>query len=192
MTRPPHLDDLVALATAANEDVKASAALISATDGSQFARRTFVRTVFAYVEAWITIQRLLLQESVQFGLISLSPAELALLRGDRYEITDSGSVRVTTDRVPSGDRVVRFLLATVASAYRLPSRTHFSGSGWQAFADSWKIRNRLTHPKAASHLHVSDADLQTVGEGHVWLMAAITRLTNDVTALLPHQLNRGV
>lgn len=47
-------------------------------------------------------------------------------------------------------------------------RPDFSGSGWAAFRDAVKVRNRLTHPKNLKEGRVSDADLRVVRRAVEW------------------------
>ena len=192
MTHPPNYDDLAALTQAANDDMQCCVALIDAQPPSQFARRTFVRTAFAYVEAWSALTRLTLIAAAEGGLVVLSPQELQILRGEQHGITESGRVQTTSDRLPSGRRTVRFLLLTASRAYGLPTQASFSGAGWSKFSEAWAVRNRLTHPKQPLDLHVSDPDLETAREGHLWFLDAITRNTRSINAVLARRLARGV
>lgn len=192
MSQPPNYDHLAALSQAANEDIHSCVVLLNTQPSAQFARRTYVRTAFAYVEAWSALTRLTLLDAADGGLVSLPPQHLHVLRGTRYDLTESGEVRVSTDRLPSGQRTVRFLLLLAARAYGLPAQASFSGLGWARFSTAWAVRNRLTHPKQPLDLEVTDSDLETVRVGHMWFLDAITSTTSSINSVLAQRLARGV
>ena len=192
MSLPPNYDHLAALSQSAYDDIQDCVALLNAQPSSQFARRTYVRTAFAYTEAWSALTRLTLLDAAEGGLVALPPQDLHVLRGTRYDLTESGDVRVSTDRLPSGQRTVRFLLLVAARAYGLPVQASFSGLGWARFSTAWAVRNRLTHPKQPLDLEVTDSDLETVRVGHMWFLEAITSTTRSINAVLAQRLGRGV
>jgi len=192
MSQPPNYDDLAALSRAADDDIQSCVVLLNTQPSSPFARRTYVRTAFAYVEAWSALMRLTLLDAAEGGLVALPPQDVHVLRGTRYGLTESGEVQASTDRLPSGQRTVRFLLLVAARAYGLPAQASFTGLGWARFASAWTVRNRLTHPKQPRDLEVSDSDLETVRVGHMWFLDAITRTTRSINAVLAQRLARDV
>jgi hypothetical protein len=45
--------------------------------------------------------------------------------------------------------------------------------GWNAFVNSQKVRNRLTHPKSSSALEVSDKEVKDVREASRWFVETL-------------------
>ena len=188
MPRSSSIDDLMALAVTANSDVHACVSILAPTADTPFARRTLVRTVFAYVEAWASIQRRLLLEQHDIGVIALTRAEHALLHCESYELDTAGRPHARPNRLPDGHRLVRFLLATGARAFGTDEPPDFSARGWSSFCSAWKIRNRITHPAHASDLELTDDDIAAVHAGYLWFCGVSKRLSDQCSdRLMAHR-----
>jgi len=192
MPHSSHIDDFIALIVTANDDVAQCAALLGPSAVTPFARRTLIRTVFAYVETWMGVQRQLLLEQHDLGVIVLTAPELTLLRGESYELDDSGRLSPRPTRLPDGRRLVRFLLTTTSRAFDLRAAPDFSGHGWSSFCSAWKIRNRITNPTRVSALDVADTDLETTHQGYLWFCGVSTAITKQTTDILRTHIHSGV
>jgi hypothetical protein len=190
MSDTAHLFDLFALATSMGDEIRESTGLLVASQSSQFARRTLIRTAFACVEAYISIERRLLLESEALGVIKLDQPLQAVLRGESYDIQDDGQVHVGVARFPRGRRMLRFVLVTTATAYGLVPAPDFGTRGWQALVEAWAVRNRLTHPRTAADLVVSDSELQAVNEGYLWFSDTSIRMRVAAAEILEAHVTR--
>lgn len=126
---------------------------------SQPKRRALVRTIFALVEAgtWSRKQIALLQH--ELGNVSFSEGEIALLKEEQYDLDQSGAVKVQKKFLRLADNI-KFGVKAYAKAagirYVLPT----DNNDWQAFLNSIKVRNRITHPKKSTELIITDEELR--------------------------------
>lgn len=137
---------------------------------SEAVRRLYVRAVFAFVEAFACIMRekAILALSAQAnngGPIHVT--KIAFLDDGSYALTDTGHIqRKDRSPYPFGPHFA-FTLRTLAEAAQV-SDDYIQGPGWDAFKRAIKIRNRITHPKNAHDVAISDGDYSTVHQGLKW------------------------
>jgi hypothetical protein len=68
---------------------------------------------------------------------------------------------------------IRFAFKLFKKNYGDSSNLDVGGEGWQFFLRSIKVRDRLTHPKQASDLSVSDVELVEAIESWNWFRSNI-------------------
>lgn len=72
------------------------------------------------------------------------------------------------------------LVLNLGSALLAPEwKPDFSGSGYQSFAKSIKIRHRLMHPKNGADLEVSDEEFNCLKNGLIWFIQTVADLQNE-------------
>jgi hypothetical protein len=125
---------------------------------SQFARRAYIRSVFAYVEGtiWMLKQACLRYGLEQKGSV-LSPAERALLSDKTYYLKSTGEPLEQPRFLPLPENCC-FCFITFN---RLFSANIVWGVGtgeWDRFLKALRVRNRITHPKDAGKVDVSDEE----------------------------------
>jgi hypothetical protein len=171
------MKELVASLQILVSDVRTAYDLSQQRD-TPFARRAYVRAVFAMIEGNINLMAGAALAAAARGDIHASKCELEVLRQEREEISVNG-VRFTRVKfVPICDRVgpVFHLFARIA-----PSRFVLDkgGSGWRDFKRAVEIRNRITHPKRADCFAIIDADLTAVEGARSWIASSVERLCNE-------------
>lgn len=162
-TDDPHAD-LADLFTAATTDITDLQKRLREAD-SPTDRRALVRSVFAFVESMLFALK---QEALHHSSI-FSPAELALLREESYELGDDGEAWIRPARLTL-KRNLKFTFIAFAKAWRTRSRLDLSDAGWQNFQSALKVRDRLMHPKRIADLDVSDDEVRMVNHASVWFI----------------------
>lgn len=144
------------------------------------ARREYVRAVFALVEG-ITFamkQCALASKNVEF-----TESERQLLKEHEHVLDENGRVHVRKARLKTTANT-RFGLESFARTCRHSRRPNVSGDGWQAFKKALLLRDRLTHPKNAASLQVTDGELLDVTRARSWFTVTfVGLLLEDVLAL---------
>ena len=142
-------------------DVIEARTLLSSADSS-VNRRNLVRTTLAGVEglAWYFREHV---REVAGEMGQLTPLAALALREQSYTVTDQGEI----------SEQVRYL--ALATSIRLMIKqaqqivplfeVDISGTGWQQLRDAIAIRHRITHPKVADDLQISNSDLAAVNTG---------------------------
>jgi hypothetical protein len=159
------IDPIIKLA----EDAAAAEKYLDECD-NQFARRAYIRSLFAFLEAtvWLLKKvcvRILVQPGS--GPKRLSLAECALLQDQTYELRNNGEPSVRTKNLRLRDNL-RF---TFKIFNRISGSKIDPGVGtrsWDAFMRAVAIRNRITHPKSASDMIIADSEIQTCKEVLSW------------------------
>ena len=85
-------------------DVSAAASLSTYLGDTQFARRAFVRAVFALIEGNVNLMAGVVVAAGLRSEITLTSQELAILREERLVVDDAGVVKVYLKFVPMRDR----------------------------------------------------------------------------------------
>lgn len=153
----------------------------------QAARRDFVRTVFAAIEGWIMDYRQGVQESL-INIRELSPAEEAAFAEVTYALTETGQLREQTRFFPT-TTMFRFATRLVEQECGQPI-IDFSSREWQSFQSAIAIRNRLTHPRGLTDLHLTALDIAIVKGAYEWLLVAILNVKTHLKAELAEYLGR--
>src|SRR5664280_1578539 len=86
------VDAFLMLSDALIGDVKAALELMGVTHRSQFARRTYVRALFANIEGWTNLSKQLLLEETALHIIPLTIADSVVLREESHEVNDDGTI----------------------------------------------------------------------------------------------------
>jgi hypothetical protein len=143
---------------------------------SQYARRALVRTFFAAVEA-VSFQLRQVTLANAAGMDYLSPAEVMLLREQRYLLDDKGQSKIV-------DQFLRFpnslllSLQTYAKNHGATFKVDKSTSGWQALKRAVRLRHNVTHPKSLACLTVSDLDVHVLTQASPWWQGTLMSLFN--------------
>jgi hypothetical protein len=130
-------------------------------------RRSFVRSVFALVEGMTYASK---QKILDKYGPKLSPAEIALITEESFDLDDGGTSKTRPLFLPLAKNV-RFMFDLLIRFWEIPLEIKVGGPGWQGFLAAIQVRNRLTHPKQSSDLTVSDDDLKNVHAAYRWFSA---------------------
>jgi hypothetical protein len=159
------MKDFVNLEAAVNGDAVDAFKLVG-VDPRPINRRAATRAAFAYIETMVYLLRqnaLLYSED---GHVKYTTAELAVLREENYRLADDGTVQVGERRYPLRG-LVRFSVAMFARFFD-PTFTLDKGNDWRLFCEALAIRERVTHPRKASDVDVTDADIATLFNAFRW------------------------
>src|SRR5208337_258088 len=97
---------------------------------------------------------------------TLSVAEMAALKEETYYVSGQGKVQTQEKHLTfeQSFRIsVHYFFKDVDSV-----RVDYGNGGWKALLEGLKIRNRITHPKQASELSITEEQLETVKTGKKW------------------------
>lgn len=135
-----------------------------------FRYQSFVRTTFSYIEAIIfALKQLTLAESFDF-----TSRELIYLQEKKYEGPNRQSLKEKTVRMSIADNVS----FTLKIAFKVFSNKKYnvSGSEWNNFVHSVKIRNRITHPRSPKDFSISKNELECIVRAFNWLSQAVFQI----------------
>ena len=156
---------------------------------TEFSKRTLIKTSFTYLEghlyafkqAVLALEHVLVPILIPSSrvtdsrIILFSDEERAMLEEFSYDLGSGGHARRKTYHPKLTDSI-KFTANVFHRAIRLPSDIDFNSEGWNHLIETQRIRNRLTHPKASSCLHVSDEDIRAVDAGVQWYQTMIDHM----------------
>ena len=147
---------------------------------TQFARRTFFRASFAFIEAQLYWFRTLIAQRIAHDNLLERRADvttLALLF-DAYGRPDKrGRVRLESNRVPFLNRCA-FVLRTAAVHAGIDPESFFSDNGWNEIQRALRVRHRITHPQKPEDLDVTDSEVYSLREAHRWFFNRLSDIVN--------------
>jgi len=165
MNRIEAVNELKSVFTVLLNDLE-NALELGRANPSQFAHRTLFRTYFAYVEGLSFQLRQVTLASLQ-GTDLLTSAEIALLREERFQLDGKG----VPEARENYQQVLRNLLFSLRCYVKNHGATYqpdTSQNGWESMREAVAVRDRLTHPKSASGLEVTEDDVQHFVAGAAW------------------------
>jgi hypothetical protein len=134
--------------------------------------RDAIRAAFAVVDGRVyVVKRFSLEVLHELDRSLFTPAEVQALREEAARIKDTGKVKAAPSR-PQFCPNVKFAFRSALAAAGAEDAEMFSGEGWREFEAAAALRDRLTHPRAPSHLVVTADDLSLVYGGLAWFLGA--------------------
>lgn len=141
-----------------------------ASNDTEGNRRDLVRTTFAAIEGSVWTMRESVRESAA-SAGNLSPAADMALREVTVHVDGSGNaieqIRFLT--LPTVIRLTIKQVQLIDDTFN-PS---LSDQGWDSLQQALKVRHRITHPKTAPDLAITDEELIVVKSGLAWLLALV-------------------
>jgi hypothetical protein len=151
-------------------DVFESMKALHADNQSQYARRTFVRTLFSFLEGFGRVLRASILGDEQASFLPLEWR--FVLRDERIEIEQTGTPKLKDARF----QFTNLFAATLRSWAMLRGWNDerialeiFGDNGWQRFQNALKVRHALTHPKLGQVIDVNDEGLAAAFDSFKWL-----------------------
>jgi hypothetical protein len=135
---------------------------------SQYHNRQFVRTAAAYVEAVVFAIRDAALAGAAVGTFQPSVGELAVLRGEAYEVDDKGEVVVRKHKL-GVLKACRFAFAMYYRSIGHNRQLPVGEAGWSKLQTTFVVRDRLMHPKSEADLRVTDSEVHDIRVGVDWL-----------------------
>ena len=157
-----------------DESTDRSIALSKPKYDRQTIRRLYIRTLVSLIEAMLATLK---QDALRAGG-SLSDAEKLLLREETFDLNDKGEAFERPFIAPL-PKSVKFAIRCFAKTHGLSRLPDYSGGGWRDFQELVRIRNRLTHPKDALALEVTDEEMATADRAEFWFLRANTDLLEE-------------
>ena len=142
------------------------------SEDSQFWRRTYIRTAFAFIEAMNGILRVTaLRAATSNEKTELRLTRIALLDETGFSIQKNGTLKEEDQRHPFLNYTAFILRSLAEESYGEAS--FFGDNGWNELQKAVQIRHRLTHPKGGSDMNISDEELTGVHEAMRWYHNAV-------------------
>lgn len=168
-------DECSKLTTTLKSDVDIAIHELSSTtdDLKQYRLRVLVRTLFASIEGNIAIFKQILLGCNDIGSIHLENDDLAIIIENERTINDQV---IKPKRTPLKD-VVKFIFTTFAMEIsRREFKIDTDSKEWEAFCDSIKLRDRLTHPKTNNDMTITNQEKDDLLLASKWFFEASTFL----------------
>lgn len=141
---------------------------LDAKPKSQFARRTYIRTFFSYMEGaiWI-LKKVCFNAKPNSGMRTMTVAEFSLLREESYELKNNGDTKTSTRFLRFPDNM-KFTFKTINKLFNSNIDLEVGKNNWNEFIQASEIRNRITHPKKVDSLNVTDKEIETCKQACNW------------------------
>jgi RiboL-PSP-HEPN len=143
------------------------------SNNSQFARRTYIRSTFAYMEGTIwVLKQLIIQTVSQSKAVTnplqlLSLAELALLSDISYNLKENGEPYEQPKFLPM-QKNLRLTVSVFNRFTRSSIDLQTNSTTWNRFNQIIQVRNRITHPKNVGDIDITDEEIQHAIEVCNW------------------------
>jgi hypothetical protein len=146
-------------------------------------RRSYVRAVFAAIEAMVEQHARLLLDLSDAGIVTLSDGVYAALSPTVFTLSEKGKVVGRPSRVALKTKV-RAVYREAPKAYGNHATIDFSGRGWRSFSQALLLRHSLTHPKRSLDCYLYQEHLDTVRAAEAWYQ----ELHNDYIRMVREHL----
>lgn len=143
---------------------------------TQFARRTYIRSAFAFIEGHLYWLKRIAREAVlQKGWRdnNVEIAKLTLLDDQTFKPNTQGKVEQTGQNAIPFKNNCAFIIRTIYESWDLDPSATFSDEGWMDMQDALKVRHRITHPKRSEDMEISEEELFITSESIRWLLNAV-------------------
>jgi hypothetical protein len=115
------------------------------SDEEKTHRRSYVRAVFALVEAFAEQHRRLLVELAENGFVTIPEKKLRELQEIRIVLQD-GVPQERTAYLRLYEKI-KTVYTAAGTAFQEALNVTFGDKNWETFQDTITIRDRITHPK---------------------------------------------
>ena len=142
-------------------------------------RRVFVRTLYSFIETTCYIWKQSAYIKDKYDIASgkikepnLSAEEISMILEESYYIGQNGEAKIRPN-YPEATRNLKFAIKVFAKTRGLDLNYVFGDKGWTSYIKGLQIRNRLTHPKAALDLFISEDEHEIINEVFDWFFGTI-------------------
>ncbi|MFT5469875.1 MAG: hypothetical protein ACI8UO_004998 [Verrucomicrobiales bacterium] len=149
-------------------------------------RRSYVRAAFAAMEGlvdWVR-QKAADATCTNTEIEGLNITRLQLLGLDDYRISKTGKIESSNRRTPFLNYTA-FVLRSLAEELEIDFEEHISDAGWSKLQIAVRARDRLTHPKTASELSVSDEEIEATEIGILWVFNSMLGIFYELSQSHP-------
>ena len=141
------------------EDASEAELFLEANPESQFARRTYIRSIFSSIEGTIWILKdVCLNTKTIDGKRKISLAEYAILKEISFELKNNGEIKTSTKFLKLTDNI-KFTFSLLNKLFNLEIDLDVGSKNWSYFLETIEIRNRITHPKKPTSFIIEDSEI---------------------------------
>jgi len=151
------------------EDISRSSQLLKHEKESQFARRTFIRTFFSFLDAYGRIIRSDIMDSDLKN--KLDSSWHTVLQEMVPEPEKNGTIKFRESRHPFQNLFAATLRAWAISKGMTQdaiTKEIFGVNGWNQFQNAILLRHSLTHPKVGKSLKVTTDQTRMCVDAFIW------------------------
>lgn len=172
------IDDAVQVIELLDKDRKTMDSFLAFGIDPDFWARTGVRTYFADWEARIYQLRRSFVAWGDIGLLDFTQEEMICLRDVSIRVNDEGNVRVSKSKTGTA-ATFRFVFSMVSKSLQIPNYLKTDGVEWSEFKATIGIRDRLTHPKTTTDLHITSDEAKVLARTVLWVDSVFHRMAAD-------------
>lgn len=164
LSREQGVNEVKAMYAVLFADVVAAKELLTITAvDTQFARRTLVRAYFALFEGLSFLLRQITLATDGGRFVILTPEESTMLQEKQRYLKLKDSLTQS--------------LRYYAKCHRpTPYKPNHRSPGWQAMIEAIEVRDRVTHPKSASSVLITDAEHKQMLNAGLWWADSVREL----------------
>jgi hypothetical protein len=153
-----------------------------------FARRTLLRTHFAFIEGMVFQLRLVAIATAKDYPGLFSNEEVTLLKEERYQLSPKGKLETKVNF----QKLLPMLLFTINCYTRIHGAkftVKTDERGWEALKGYLRIRNNLMHPKSLSDLELDVSSLKISTEAAKWFKSTLLDMFAECAKADEHNSN---
>ena len=165
------LDEMLAVSGVLRQDIESLVAAYRHDWSSQPLRRMFVCAYWSMIEGEVYCTKQFVLRACELGDKSLSAEEHVFLSESRVIVDEQGAASLKHAHIGALSNLKQ-TLKIAASKFDLDWVPNFSTQGWEKLALSLELRHRITHPKVAAELVVSESELDIHKDAFAWFLEA--------------------
>jgi hypothetical protein len=154
--------------------------------GDGFARRNYVRSVFAMIDADVFQMKRAIIYVWKRWPFDLDADDLELLVEEKLSVS-SGKKKP----FPKFSDNLKFVISTFCKAHRFQLQADYQSVQWLSLLNALKIRDRITHPKQLKEIDVTNDDLKIIRMAAEWYFTHRARLFSSAIDWLKEQTASG-
>src|SRR5208282_2141278 len=147
---------------------------------SEYSKRVLIKTIFSFFEGHLYAfkQVVLAFEYILNPLKNLvlgaKASRMVLFSEEERAMLEGFTGKERKNHLKFKDNI-KFAVQIFYRAIQQQNEVDFKSVGWNQLMAAQKIRDRITHPKTAEALKISDEEMQIVIAGHNWYRGTISR-----------------
>ncbi|HWI70023.1 MAG TPA: hypothetical protein VNS88_16905, partial [Nitrospiraceae bacterium] len=173
------LDEMQEVSGVLRQDIENLVAAYRNDWSSQPLRRMFVRAYWSMIEGEVFCTKQFTLRACQLGDNSLSAEEHVFLSESRVIVDEEGAASLKHAHIDTLSNLKQ-TLKVAASKFDLDWAPNFSTQGWEKLALSLELRHRITHPKVAAELVVSESELDIHKDAFAWFLEACNEFQSSL------------
>ena len=173
------LDELLEVSGVLLQDIESLVAAYRHDWSIQPLRRMFVRAYWSMIDGEVFCTKQFALRACELGCKSLSAEEHVFLSESRVIVGEKGAASLKHVHIDTLSNLKQ-TLKIAASKFELDWAPDFSTQGWEKLALSLELRHRITHPKTAAELIVSDSELDIHKDAFAWFLEAFNEFKSSL------------